>query len=174
MRHGVLVTNGSIVELPVDVIVNSAHTSLLHGSGICGTIHRSAGSGLERYCRQLGGCSVGDAVLTPGFCLPAQNVIHAVSPKLRFGEQLASHHEVLWEAMLSRITELVAVSGASTVAIPPIGIGGHRIPLDYALPSIARLALEISENLRIKVFLVSRDVQHRRAWNLALKKLGQE
>lgn len=174
MKGNVFVIDGSIAELNVDAIVNSAHTSLLHCSGISGAIHQSAGPELEKHCRLLGGCAIGDAVMTPGFDLPARWVIHAVAPKIRFGEELNDRHQLTWDCLFQKIVELVCFSGIRSLAIPPVGVGGHRIPADFALPRIAELARAFSENLDIQVFLVSRQSEHRELWQKTLLTMDPE
>ena len=48
----------------------------------CGAIFREAGSvELTKACNAIGGCKTGNAVITPGFNLPAKYVIHAVGPR---------------------------------------------------------------------------------------------
>ena len=68
----VSVVVGDLTRLPVDAIVNAANTALAPGGGVCGAIFAAAGYGeLDRACRAIGGCPTGQAVLTPGFALPA-------------------------------------------------------------------------------------------------------
>lgn len=77
-----------ITTLDTDAIVNAANTSLAPGGGVCGAIFDAAGRGkMERACRELGHCAVGQAVSTPGFRLPARYVIHTVGPIWRGGGQ---------------------------------------------------------------------------------------
>ena len=71
----------SITELNTDAIVNAANEHLLAGGGVCGAIFRAAGyEELQDACDKIGHCDTGDAVITPGFRLPAKYVIHAVGP----------------------------------------------------------------------------------------------
>ncbi|MNW33012.1 O-acetyl-ADP-ribose deacetylase [compost metagenome] len=51
------------------------------GSGTCGAIFKAAGaSELQVACDKLAPIQTGEAVITPGFRLPAKYVIHAAGP----------------------------------------------------------------------------------------------
>ncbi len=74
------IVRNDITRMPVDAIVNAANSALAPGGGVCGAIFAAAGyEELDRACRKLGGCPTGQAVITPGFQLPAQYVIHGGS-----------------------------------------------------------------------------------------------
>lgn len=118
-----------ITRLKADVIVNSANTSLLAGSGVCGAIHRKAGPELERHCRTLGGCAVGQAKITPGFALPAKYVLHTVGPVWQDG---AAGEAELLAACYMQSLQLAAEVGARSIAFPCISTGIHRYPLALA------------------------------------------
>lgn len=61
-----------ITKLSTDAIVNAANEGLWEGGGVCGAIFREAGSAeMTEACRAIGGCKTGNAVITPGFKLPA-------------------------------------------------------------------------------------------------------
>ena len=70
-----------ITKMKVDAIVNAANTELLMGGGVCGAIFNAAGAKeLQEACDKNSPIKTGDAVITPGFKLPAKFVIHAAGP----------------------------------------------------------------------------------------------
>lgn len=70
-----------ITQLSVDAIVNAANTQLLAGGGVCGAVFKGAGyDAMPEACQPLAPIKTGEAVITPGFNLPAKYVIHAVGP----------------------------------------------------------------------------------------------
>jgi O-acetyl-ADP-ribose deacetylase len=120
---------GDITLEAVDAVVNAANSSLLVGSGVDGAIHRAAGPRLVEATSELGGCPEGDAVVTPGFDLPAEWIIHAVGPRWRGGG--AGEAETLaacYRNSLARADEV----GARTVSFPAIATGIFGYPLDEA------------------------------------------
>ena len=69
-----------ITHVTADAIVNAANPQLAPGGGVCGAIHRAAGSELWEECKKVGGCPTGEARITSGYRLPARFVIHTVGP----------------------------------------------------------------------------------------------
>ena len=77
-----------ITTLEVDAIVNAANTELAMGGGVCGAIFKAAGvEQLQAACKKLAPIKTGEAVITPGFGLPAKFVIHTAGPVYRDGNQ---------------------------------------------------------------------------------------
>lgn len=70
------VVHHDITDMQVDAIANAANTDLLMGSGVCGAIFRAAGaSRMQEACDRLSPIRTGEAVITPGFDLPARYVV---------------------------------------------------------------------------------------------------
>lgn len=126
LHRGDITTDGL-----ADAIVTAANEGLLGGGGVDGAIHRAAGPELLEECRRIGGCAVGEAVVTGAGDLPARRVIHAVGPVWEGGgwgepELLASCHR--------RAVELAAAHGCARVAFPAISCGVYRYPAELAAP----------------------------------------
>jgi O-acetyl-ADP-ribose deacetylase (regulator of RNase III) len=87
-----------ITTMQVDAIVNASNTSLARGGGVCGAIFQAAGpEEMDKACQALAPIRVGEAVITPGFHLPAKYVIHTAGPIYQGGtkgepEQLRSSY----------------------------------------------------------------------------------
>ena len=143
---GPAVICADITTQSVDAIVNSAHTSLLAGSGLSGLIHRAAGPELELACKEIGGCPIGSAVLTPGFKLPAKHVIHAVGPRWLGGTRGEAD---LLERYYNSVFDLAVAHRLQTVCSPSISIGIYRFPLEEASLIAARVATAYQSCLEI-------------------------
>ncbi len=143
---GTTVICADITTQSADAIVNSAHTSLLAGSGLSGLIHRAAGPELELACKEIGGCPTGSAVLTPGFKLAAKHVIHAVGPRWFGGSRGEAE---LLERCYHSVFDLAVAHGLRTVYTPSISTGIYRFPLEEASLIAVRVAKAYQSSLEI-------------------------
>ena len=119
-----------ITKLNVDAIVNAANEGLWEGGGVCGAIFRDAGSAeLTRACNAIGGCKTGNAVITPGFNLPAKYVIHAVGPRWAGGNN--NEPQLLYSAYEQSLI-MAKENGLHSIGFPLISAGIFGYPLEGA------------------------------------------
>ena len=138
---------GNIVEQDTDAIVNAANEMLLAGSGVSGAIHAAAGHHLELECAQIGRCPTGEARLTSGYKLKAQFVIHAVAPKYWDG---ARDEARLLRKTYRSIFEIALKYEIRSIAIPAIGTGIYRFPIQEATKIALQEASYFAKNLDIR------------------------
>jgi len=137
---------GDITEMDnVDAIVNSAKTSLKGGSGVDGAIHWKAGGDLMKECRELGGCKIGEAVITHGYNLQVPFIIHAAGPIYQNVEWAETHNynqaQLLSDAYLNSLL-LAKANNLKKIAFSAISTGIYRYPFDKS----AKIALDTVTN----------------------------
>lgn len=131
------IVEADIARLAVDAIVNAANSSLAGGGGVDGAIHRDAGPELAAAATVFAPCPAGEAVITPGFRLPARFVIHAVGPIWRGGKR--GEHETL-RSTCKRCFELArSQPEIRSIAFPAISTGAYDFPKEAA----AEIALSV-------------------------------
>ncbi len=121
-----------ITKMRVDAIVNAANTDLQMGGGVCGAIFKAAGAiKLQTACDKLAPIKTGEAVITPGFGLPAKYVIHAAGPVYRQWnkEQNEQNLRAAYTNSLKRAVE----NKCESIAFPLISSGIYGYPKDEAL-----------------------------------------
>ena len=142
------ILSADITRLEVDAIVNAANTNLLAGGGVCGAIFRAAGYGeLQAACDKLAPIQTGEAVITPGFNLPAKFIIHTAGPIWRGGQHCEEN--LLRSCYVNSLT-LAAEHNLQSVAFPLISSGIYGYPPRDAL----KVAVRAIEN-----FLAERDIE---------------
>ena len=133
-----------ITKLDTDAIVNAANEGLREGGGVCGAIFYAAGSAeLAKACNAIGRCNTGDAVITPGFRLPAKYVIHAVGPRWTDGNQ--DEPKLLYSAYEKSLI-LAKENGLHSIAFPLISAGIFGYPLNGAWEKAIRACNDFIQN----------------------------
>lgn len=129
-------------QADMEAVVNSANPNLRMGSGVAGAIHMAAGPELEDYCEPLAPLGRGKAVITPGFNLPNQWVIHAVAESFldNPGADLVLAQAI--DAALRLATE----KGIQSLAMPAIGTGVFQCPPELSADYTARALAWHSKN----------------------------
>lgn len=148
------VVKGNIVDLFTEAIVNAANSKLKPGAGVCGAIYEAAGPELKKETDAIGWCEPGEAVITKGYNLFSQYIIHTVAPIYKDGNHGES--EILKNCYKS-VMDIVIEKNLNSVAFPSLGTGIYGNPLRES----AEIAIDtVSEYLKendIKVYFVCFD-----------------
>ena len=97
---------------------------------------------LPEECRRIGGCPIGDAVITTGGDLRARHVIHAVGPVWRGGDE---HEPELLASAYRRSLEVAVQQGLRSISFPSISTGAFVYPLRRAAPVALLTIIEFLE-----------------------------
>lgn len=120
-----------ITKLKVDAIVNAANTALQMGGGVCGAIFSAAGgTELKAACSKLAPIQTGEAVITPGFQLPAKHIIHTAGPVYTNGKH--GEEEMLRACYMNSLKRALE-NGCKSIAFPLISSGIYGYPKAEAL-----------------------------------------
>jgi len=141
-----------ITKMKVDAIVNAANSALQRGGGVCGAIFAAAGAReLQAACNKIGRCKVGEAVITPGFNLPAKYIIHTVGPIWQGGH--ANEAQLLHNCYINSLN-LALKHQCQSIAFPLISSGIYGYPKDQALHVAISAINEFLLNNEANVYLV--------------------
>jgi O-acetyl-ADP-ribose deacetylase (regulator of RNase III) len=136
-----------ITTLGVEAIVNAANSALAPGSGVDGAIRRAAGPEITRATAALGGCPTGEAVITPGFELPAKWVIHTVAPIFR--EHNRDEVVRLLTHCYRNALAIADWKDIRSIAFPSLGTGIYGVPIGLACPiAVAAACAHVAEGCR--------------------------
>lgn len=134
---------GDIADQDTDAVVTAAHWRLNKGNGTDGTIHSKGGPQVYEECRHIGGCPIGDAVITTGGNLKARHVIHAVGPVWQGGD---SHEPELLASAYRRSLQVAAQNRLHSVSIPSISTGAFVYPIRLAAPIALKAIIQFLQS----------------------------
>lgn len=149
------IVRNDITKVETDAIVNAANTGLVQGGGVCGAIFHGAGEEeMRAACAAIGGCPAGEAVITPGFRLPARYVIHTAGPVWRGGGQ---GEERLLRSCYRNSLKLAEDHGLESIAFPLISAGIYGYPQKQAFQTAVSEIRAWLEDHEMTVLLVVYD-----------------
>ena len=157
-----------LTKMKVDAIVNAANTALQMGGGVCGAIFKAAGaSELQTACANLAPIQTGDAVITPGFGLPAKFVVHTAGPVYRGGNN--GEEEQLRLCYINSLNRALE-NKCKSIAFPLISSGIYGYPKDEALRVATGAIQNFLREHELDVYLVVFD---KAAFSLSEKLIGE-
>ena len=147
-----LMIRNDITKVQADAIVNPANTDLLEGSGTSRAIYEAAGEEkLIKACRKIGHCGFGEAVITPGFGLPAKYIVHAAGPVWMGGRH--GEEEVLYQSYWNSM-KLASEYHLESIAFPLLSSGNYGYPKDKALKTAVHAISDFLMEEEMLVYLV--------------------
>lgn len=167
MQGTITMLLGDLTTTKADAIVNAANERLLRGGGVCGAIFRAAGGALDEACGEIGYCATGDAVITPGFDLPADYIIHTVGPVWQGGEK---NEPALLASCYDKSLALAEKNGLKSIAFPSISTGIFGYPTEKAAKIAVERALAFVEDHDMDVMWVLFDEKTKAIYDEALAK----
>ncbi len=128
-----------ISELNVQAIVRPASRNLYKGRGSSEKIFSRAGPQLQQACRDIGRIQTGAAVITKGYNLPCDAVIHTVPPHYSGGDHWGCQSLNQLKDCYENAIKIAIKHNVDSLAFVSLGTGGNQFPHMMA----AQQALEV-------------------------------
>lgn len=137
------VIEGNIAEVQkVDAIVNPTDSNLSNRGMTSKAILKEAGEGLERACELIENCKRGEVVVTDAFDCPIRSIFHTNVPKF----DRDTREDIMYLRDLGKcykkILEKAEGEGYRDIAIPLLGTGGRKYPLEKAVYTAVKATKE--------------------------------
>ena len=142
-----------ITRIKCDAIVNPTNRHLTPGGGADLAIHMAAGEELTEFCKSVGGCRVGKAILSPGFNLPCKYVIHTAGPNYN----IEKDNEALLISCYTECMRLAIENKCKSIAFPLIAAGTYCFPRDKVLKIATSVLTDFLLKHDILIYLVVYD-----------------
>jgi len=148
----IVVKRGDITQLSCDAIVNPANSFGYMGGGVAGAIKRIGGNEIEREAVSKAPIRIGSAIATTAGTLPCKYVIYAPTMKQPAMKINVDNVKQATRAALKLGAEL----NLKTIAIPGMGTGIGRVPVEDAAEAIVTIA-KTFENSFENIYLIDRN-----------------
>ena len=146
------IIRGNILNVLSEAIVLPANTGLHEGSGVSTAIFQAAGrKKLTEACQKIGSCEEGKAVVTPGFDLKADYIIHTVVPRWIDGQH--DEYERLCASYLAALNA-ADILGCTSISFPLLGAGNNGYDLGLAFEIAHQTMLKFEGRVLNTVYLV--------------------
>ncbi len=130
-----LVKVGDITEYPAQAVVNPITEDLKSAGSVSEKIFSKAGEELHRALGRYESCVPGGVLITDGYDLPAQKILHTVNPMWYGGDRGESGQLA---ACYSSCLQKAVEEKIKTIAFPSISTGQYHFPVNIA----ARVAVQ--------------------------------
>ncbi len=141
------IVRNDLTKMQVDAIVNTANPKPKYASGTDTAVYKAAGEEqLLAARKRIGSLNEGEAAITPGFQLPANYIIHAVSPRYIDGN---SREEKKLRDCYRNSLNLAKKYECKSIAFPLIATGSFGYPKEEGM----RIALD-----EINAFLLKQEM----------------
>jgi O-acetyl-ADP-ribose deacetylase (regulator of RNase III) len=147
------IIQADLTKFTADAIVNAGNTSLKMGGGLSGAIFKAAGAEkLQAACAGLAPIKTGEAVITPGFDLPAKNIIHTAGPVYQPFNK--GNSKSLLRAAYSNSLQTAVDNGCESIGLPLISAGIYGYPEAEVLQVASTVIAEFLRDHELDVTLV--------------------
>jgi len=149
------IVRNDITKIKTDAIVNAANTNLQMGGGVCGAIFKAAGAAkLQAACNAQAPIKTGEAVITPGFDLPAKYIIHTAGPVYHDGKR--GEEGMLHDCYIHALM-LAEENNCESVVFPLISSGIYNYPKTDAMRVAAQTIQDYLAEHEMDVYLAVSD-----------------
>ena len=148
----IVVKRGDLTQISCDAIVNPANSFGYMGGGVAGAIKRIGGIEIENEAVSKAPIPVGTAVETTAGKLSCKYVIHAPTmkqPAMRIDKE---NVKLATQAAMKLGVKL----NLKTIAIPGMGTGVGRVPVEDAAQAIASIAKTFKNSFET-IYLIDRN-----------------
>ena len=172
----IVVVEGDITAMDVDVVVNAANADLVHGGGVAAAVADAGGPSItaesEAWVEEHGRVPFDGAAITTAGAMPSRFVVHVVGPVYVGGGH--GEEERLRAAVLAAL-DAAGGLGSKSVALPAISTGIYGYPTAEATTVIVSAAADWARahpDTLEEIRLVAFDPETATAFRLSLRTLG--